>query len=79
MASMQVAHARRKAASAALAAGRYHTVVLPGDGRALAVGLRELRKGGLVKGGLAIYALPLCNCSTLGSVLSAQIENMPNC
>ena len=29
---------------------------------------REFKKGGLVKGGLAIYAFPLCNCNTLDSV-----------
>ena len=40
---------------------------------------REFTKGGLVKGGLAIYAFPLCNCKTLGSVVHVQIENMPNC
>ena len=40
---------------------------------------REFTKGGLVKGGLAIYALHLCDCNTLGSVFNAQIENVPNC
>ena len=40
---------------------------------------REFTKGGLVKGGLAIYAFPLCNCNALGSVFNVQIENMPNC
>ena len=40
---------------------------------------REFTKGGLVKGGLAIYAFPLRNCNTLGSAFNAQIENMPNC
>ena len=39
----------------------------------------EVHKGGLVKGGLAIYAFPLCNCNTLGSVFNVEIENMPNC
>ena len=34
---------------------------------------------GLVKGGFAIYALPLCNCNTIGVVFDARIENMPNC
>ena len=41
--------------------------------------VREFTKGGLVKGGLAIYAFPLCNRNTLGSVFNVQIENMPNC
>ena len=36
-----------------------------------------VRKGGLVKGGLATYAFPSCNCNTLGSVFNVQIENMP--
>ena len=40
---------------------------------------REFTKGGLVKGGFAIYAFPLCTCNGLGSVFHAQIENMPNC
>ena len=40
---------------------------------------QEFTKGGLVKGGLAIYVFPLCNCNTLGSVFNVQIENMPNC
>ena len=39
---------------------------------------REFTNGGLVKGGLAIYASPLCNCYTLGSDFNVQIENMPN-
>ena len=38
-----------------------------------------VRKGGFIKGGLAIYALPLCNCNTLGSVFNVEIDNMPNC
>ena len=41
--------------------------------------IREFTKGGLVKGGLAIHAFPLCNSYTLGSVFHAQIESMPNC
>ena len=40
---------------------------------------REFTKGGLVKMGLAMYAFPVCNCNALGSVVNAQIENMPNC
>ena len=36
-------------------------------------------KGGLVKGGLAMYGFPLCNCNTSGSDVNAEIENMPNC
>ena len=43
------------------------------------VDFREFTKGGLVKGGLAIYAFPLCNCNALGSVFNVQIENTPNC
>ena len=42
-------------------------------------GSLEFTKGGLVKGGLAIYAFPLCNCNTSGSVFNVQIENLPNC
>ena len=42
-------------------------------------GNREFAKGGLAKGDLAIYAFPLCDCNTLGSVFNVQIENMPNC
>ena len=38
---------------------------------------REFTKGGFSTGGLAIYAFPLCNCNTLGSVLTVQIEHMP--
>ena len=34
----------------------------------------EFTMGGLVKGGLAIYVFPSCNCNTLGSVFSVQIE-----
>ena len=38
------------------------------------------QRGGLVKGGLAIYAHPLCNCNTLGFVFNVEIEeHMPNC
>ena len=37
------------------------------------------QRGGLVKGGLAIYVFPWRNCNTLGSVFNVQIENMPNC
>ena len=33
---------------------------------------REFTKGGLVKVGLAIYAFPSCNCSTLGYVLMCK-------
>ena len=40
---------------------------------------REFTKGGLVKGGLAMYAIPLRKCDTLGSVCNVQIEHMPNC
>ena len=40
---------------------------------------REFTKGGLIKRGLAIYVLALCNCNTLGSAFDVQIENMPNC
>ena len=40
---------------------------------------REFTKGGLVKGGLAICASPLCNCNVLGSVFNFRIEDMPNC
>ena len=40
---------------------------------------RESTQGGLVKGGLTIYALPLRNRNTLGSVFNSQIENAPNC
>ena len=48
-------------------------------GEACKVGMnQEFTKGGLVKGGLAIYAFPLCNCNTFGSVFNVQIENMPN-
>ena len=36
-------------------------------------------RGGVVKGGLAIYAFPLYNCDTLGSASYVQIESMPNC
>ena len=39
---------------------------------------REFTRGGLVKGGLAIYAFPLCNCNTLGSVfLNPPVLNPP--
>ena len=37
-----------------------------------------VHKGGLIKGGLAMCASPLCNCNTLGSVFNVEIENMPN-
>ena len=40
---------------------------------------REFTKGGLVKGVLAIYAPPLCDCNTSGSVFNVEIENIPNC
>ena len=40
---------------------------------------REFTKGGLVKGGLAMYVFPFCNCNTLGFVVKVQIENIPNC
>ena len=40
---------------------------------------REFTKGGFGKGGFAIYAFPLCNCNTLGSVFNVEIENTPNC
>ena len=40
---------------------------------------REFTKKGLSRGGLAMYASPLCDCNTLGSVFNVQIENMPNC
>ena len=39
---------------------------------------REVTKGRLVKGGLAIDAFPLCNCNTLGSIVHVQIESMTN-
>ena len=32
----------------------------------------------LVKGGLAIYALPLCNCNTLGCVVHVRVKHMPH-
>ena len=35
---------------------------------------REFTKGGLVKGGLAMYAFPSCNCNTLGPVFNVQVE-----
>ena len=38
---------------------------------------QEFTKGGLVKGSLAIYVVPLCICNALGSVFDAQIENVP--
>ena len=41
--------------------------------------IREFTKGGLTKGGLAIYAVPLCNCNALGFLFNVQIENMRNC
>ena len=34
-----------------------------------ALSFQEFAKGGLVKGGLAIYVFPLCNCNILGSVV----------
>ena len=40
---------------------------------------REFTKGDFVKGGLAIYACPLCNCNAFGSLFNVEIENMPNC
>ena len=40
---------------------------------------REFTKGGLFKGGLAIYAFHLCDCDALGSGFNAQIEHVPNC
>ena len=40
---------------------------------------REFTKGGLVKGGLAMYAFLLCNCNALASVVYVEVENMPNC
>ena len=47
--------------------------------RSLMFTVREFAKGGLVKGGLAIDSLPLCNCNTLGSIFNVETENMPNC
>ena len=41
--------------------------------------VREFTKGGLVKGGLAIYVFPLCNCNTLGSAFNVEVERMPHC
>ena len=35
-----------------------------------------ITKGGLVKGGLAIYAFPLCDCNALGSVFNVQFESV---
>ena len=40
--------------------------------------LREFTEGGLVKGGLAIYAFPLCNCNALASpLLNPPLLNLP--
>ena len=51
---------------------------VPSASQRLPQGTREFTKGGLVKGGFAIHAFPLCNCNTLGSVFNVQIENMPD-
>ena len=60
--------------AAALAARRLrlpaHALRLLRATRCALLGVRQgsgvHKRGGLVKGGLAIYAFPLCNCNALG-------------
>ena len=54
----------------------YHMYNLDYD---MLIVFRKFAKGGLVKGGLAIYVFPLCNCNALGSAFNMQIEHMHNC